>query len=131
MSQTPPEEILGLGTDIIELKRIKEAVERHGKRFLARIFTDQERAYCEQHKDPTARFAGRFAAKEAIAKAFGTGFGEELSWKEIEVCNDAHGKPEVYLSERLKRSFPRTRLFVSISHCENYATATAILSGVR
>jgi len=73
---------------------------------------------------------GRFAGKEAILKALGTGLKPDITWQEIEILNDQQGKPEVYLSTRLQRSFPMTHLFVSISHCEEYATATAILVGV-
>ncbi|MCH9626660.1 MAG: Holo-[acyl-carrier-protein] synthase [Chlamydiales bacterium] len=129
-SDPSPQGVGGIGTDIIEIRRIKEAIERHGDRFVDRLFTERERHYCQKHRDPTPRFAGRFAAKEAILKALGKGFKPEVQWQEIEVLNDPHGKPEVHLSTRLKEIFPLTHLFVSISHCEEYATATAILTGV-
>jgi holo-[acyl-carrier protein] synthase len=127
---SPLETINGIGTDIIEVRRIKEAVDRHGERFINRIFTKKEQLYCQCYQDPIPRYAGRFAAKEAILKAIGTGIGAEISWKDIEIVNDPHGKPEAYFSSRLKKAFPLTHLFVSISHCEEYATATAILVGV-
>jgi len=122
-----PETISGIGTDIIEIRRIQEAIERHGDRFTDRLFTKKEKSYCQQYNDPIPRFSGRFAAKEAILKALGTGLKPEITWQEIEVINDSHGKPEVHLSERLKRTFPMIHIFVTISHCEKYATATAIL----
>ena len=131
MPQTSaPETINGVGTDIIEVRRIKEAIDRHGDRFIDRLFTKREKLYCQRYRDPIPRYAGRFAAKEAILKALGTGLRPEITWQEIEIMNDPQGKPEAHLSERLKRIFPMTHLFISISHCEEYATATAILVGV-
>ncbi len=131
MTQTrSPELINGLGTDIIEIHRIKLAIDRHGERFIDRLFTKKEKEYCGRYNDPIPRYAGRFAAKEAILKALGTGLKPDITWQEIEIINDSQGKPEVHLSERLKRIFPMTHLLVSISHCESYATATAILVGV-
>lgn len=121
--------IQGIGTDIIEVERIKDAIERHGERFLDRLFTEKEQKYCLRYKDAMPHFAGRFAAKEAIVKAFGTGLHAEMSWKEIEIVNDSQGKPEVKLSPRLKKSLKVVHIFLSISHCEAYATATAIVIG--
>lgn len=119
--------IAGIGTDIIEIDRIEEAINRHGERFLSRIFTEKERNYCERYADKTPHYAGRFAAKEAIVKALGTGFQFEMTWQDIEVINDSLGKPEVILSPRLKKTFPTAIFFLSISHCNKYATATAII----
>jgi holo-[acyl-carrier protein] synthase len=121
--------IKGVGTDIIEIERIKVAIERHGSRFLDRLFTEKEQSYCGRYKDPTPHYAGRFAAKEAILKALGTGLHAEMTWKEIEIVNDLQGKPEVQLSARLKASLAVAQIFLSISHCESYATATAIVMG--
>jgi holo-[acyl-carrier protein] synthase len=115
--------IQGLGTDIIEVERIRRSIKEHGLHFLNRLFTQKEQDYCYKFQDPAPHFAGRFAAKEAIAKALGTGFGEELGWHDIEIGNDEKGKPIVTLSEKVKRG----KVFLSISHCVNYATATAIL----
>lgn len=121
--------IEGIGTDIIETRRIQDAIERHGNRFLDRILTEGEQTYCQRYNDPHPHYAGRFAAKEAIVKALGTGFHEQIAWTEIEVINDTQGKPEVHLSSRLRKHFPKAHIFVSISHCIDYATATAILVG--
>jgi holo-[acyl-carrier protein] synthase len=118
--------ILGLGNDIIEIERVRKAVDRHGDRFFARIFTMKEQEYCLKHNDSIPRFAGRFAAKEAIAKAFGTGLGEEISWHDIEVLNDPNGKPEVFFSASLKKRFNNPTVLISISHCKSYANAVAI-----
>ncbi len=112
--------ILGLGTDIIEIERIKESLTKFGASFYTKLFTQREIDYCLSHKDPTPYFAGRFAAKEAIAKALGCGFGKDLSWHDIEIVNNDLGKPEVFMKND---SF----IILSISHCRTYATATAIL----
>ncbi len=118
----------GLGTDIIEIDRIKKAIAKHGDRFLERLFTDQELAYCQRASNPMPHYAGRFAAKEAVLKAIGSDL-EKITWKEIEILNDTEGKPEVHLSEKLKKNFPTAHFFITISHCREYATATAILVG--
>jgi holo-[acyl-carrier protein] synthase len=119
--------ITGIGTDIIEISRIQEAIERHGERFLSRIFTLREREYCERYAQSTPHYAGRFAAKEAIVKALGTGFQFEMTWQDIEVINNPLGKPEVILSPQLRKTFPTAIFFLSISHCNKYATATTIV----
>ncbi len=116
----------GLGNDIIEIARIKRSIDEHGDHFLARLFTKKEREYCSQHKEAARHFAGRFAAKEAIAKALGTGFGDTLSWLDIEILSAPSGKPLVYLSERLKTTFQNPQIHLSISHCKTFATAVAI-----
>ncbi len=119
--------IAGLGNDIIEIKRIKEAYEEHKEAFLNRLYTEKEQEYCmEQENNPFPRLAGRFAAKEAIVKALGCGFGSEVSWKDIEIIPDENGKPEVHLSDELSCRFDHPILLVTISHCKEYATAVAI-----
>ncbi len=122
--------IQGLGTDIIEIDRIKKAIAKHGDRFLEKLFTGQELAYCRRASDPTPHYAGRFAAKEAVLKAIGSGL-EKITWKEIEILNDKEGKPEVHLSEKLKKNFPTSHFFITISHCREYATATAIIGNTH
>lgn len=119
--------ILGIGTDIVEVNRIKKVAERYMDRFLNRIFTSYEQEYCFKYKEPAIHFAGRFAAKEAIAKALGTGFRSGLSWLDIEIRNDASGKPIVNFSKSLiASSNDNSVCLVSISHCHEYATAFAI-----
>lgn len=118
--------IEGLGTDIIEIARMRNSIERHGLHFLNRLFSQKEQDYCYRFQDPSPHFAGRFSAKEAIVKALGTGFGEQASWHDIEILNDDLGKPIVYLSETLKKKYKNPKILLSISHCTNYATATAI-----
>lgn len=120
--------IKGLGTDIIEIDRVRKSIERHGQHFLNRLFTQREQDYCYKYKDPVPHFAGRFAAKEAIVKALGTGFGSHVSWHDVEVLNDEHGKPLVKISPQVFEGLgvKASEVLVSISHCESYATAMAI-----
>ena len=117
--------VVGLGTDIIAVARIAESVELHGNRFWERILTPTEIAYCQKSpKSQYQRFAGRFAAKEAISKAFGVGIGKEISWKDIEIVNDQAGRPVASMNADLLGDLS---IQISISHCKEYATATAIL----
>lgn len=118
--------IKGIGNDIIEIKRMAQSIERHGQHFLNRLFTQREQDYCYKHKDPVPHFAGRFAAKEAIVKALGTGFGAHVGWHDIEVLNDEHGKPVVHLKPALEAQYGAGALLVSISHSADYATAFAL-----
>ncbi|MBX7066011.1 MAG: holo-ACP synthase [Parachlamydiales bacterium] len=118
--------IYGLGNDIIEIERIRQSIERHGQHFLDRLFSHKEQEHCLKFKDPAPHFAGRFAAKEAIAKALGTGFGSELSWHDLEILGDDHGKPVVHISQEAKKRFNNPNLLVSISHSASHATAVAI-----
>lgn len=118
----------GLGTDIIEVERIRSSFNEYPDKFLAKILTLKEIAYCSSFKEPFLHYhiAGRFAAKEAVAKALGTGFGEELSFHDIEIFNNAQGKPEVKLSEKADNHFDSPTFLLSISHCKSHAIATAI-----
>lgn len=116
----------GLGSDIIEIDRIKKSIDEHGQRFLDRLFTTNEQAYCNKHKMAERHYAARFAAKEAIVKAFGTGFREGITWLDIEIVHDNQGKPEVVLSDRLMERFESPKILLTMSHCKEYATATAV-----
>lgn len=118
--------IKGLGVDIIEISRIERAYQKYGKAFLKKVFTKDEQDYCLKKTSPAASLAARFCAKEAAAKAFGLGFGEEIAFQDIEVTHDSCGKPEIVLSERLQKKFHKPRLLVSLSHSKAHATATVI-----
>jgi holo-[acyl-carrier protein] synthase len=118
--------ILGVGNDIVEVARIKAILSRHPQRFLDRVFTPHEQDYCLKRKDPALHLAARFAAKEAIVKALGTGFSQGLSWLDIEIRNDAKGKPVASFSPFAKELFGDLLLHISMSHCHQYATAVAI-----
>ena len=118
--------ILGIGNDIIEIDRVKRNIEHYQQRFLDRIFTSREQAYCLKRKEPAIHFAGRFAAKEAIVKALGTGFSQGISWLDIEIYNDEKGKPSINVSPKIAELFDSPELSLSITHCRDYATAFAI-----
>lgn len=115
-----------VGCDIIEIERIEKAIGRHGQKFLDRIFTKKEQNYCLKHRYPARHFAGRFAAKEAISKAVGTGIVDTLTWLDIEIINDANGKPVVEFSKEAGRDYKSQDIALSISHCHDYAMAMAI-----
>lgn len=116
----------GLGNDLVEIARIKGAHEQHGDGFLKRLFTQREQSYCFACQDPYPRLAGRFAAKEAIAKALGLGFGTELSWLDLEILPNEQGKPIVHLSKALEQRLGSCAILLSISHCKTLASAVAI-----
>lgn len=126
MTNTKQPSVLGIGNDIIEIERIRKSIDTHGLRLIARLFTTKEQDYCLKYKDPVPHFAGRFSAKEAVVKALGTGFGEHASWLDIEILNDALGKPVVHFSNALEKKLKGTSILVSISHCQLYVTAFAI-----
>ena len=124
--------ILGTGIDIIEVARIASSYEKFGGRFVNRILLPDETAYCLSHKDSAPFVAARFAAKEAISKAFGTGIGAQLGWQDIEICKKESGEPFVVLHGNGKKLFEARgakRLLVSLSHTEHYAAATAVWEG--
>jgi holo-[acyl-carrier protein] synthase len=118
--------IIGIGTDIIQVERVRKTLTRHPEHFPERHFTVSERAYCDAYNDPSERYAGRFAAKEAVSKALGTGFGEHLAFLDIDIQNDPAGKPFVILSENAKRHFGDVKFHLSISHCKEYAVAMVV-----
>lgn len=122
--------VIGVGIDMVEIARIRASCERHEERFLERIFTQGERVYCLDMKNPHPHLAARFAAKEAVSKAFGTGIGEALGWKSIEVVRDDNGKPLVRLDAQgqglLERMGAR-EVLLSLSHTMELAIAIAVL----
>lgn len=120
--------MLSVGVDMIEVERIARGMRRHGKRFGQRFFTDQERAYCAGRIEC---LAGRFAVKEAVAKALGTGIGD-VSWTEIEVVCDGRGKPELVLHGRareLSASLGLKRWSISLAHVDSHAIGFAVALG--
>ena len=124
--------ILGIGIDIIEVARIASSYERFGARFVNRILLPDEIAYCQSYKQPAPFLAARFAAKEAISKAFGTGIGAQLGWQDMEIRRKESGEPFVVLHGKGKKLFKTRkakRLLVSLSHTQNYAAVTAVLEG--
>lgn len=122
--------ILGTGIDIIEVTRIAASYEKFGERFVNRILLPDEIAYCLSHTNPAPFLAARFAAKEAISKAFGTGIGAALGWQDMEIRRKDSGEPFVVLhgkGEQLFAARSAKRLLISLSHTVNYAAAMAVL----
>lgn len=122
--------ILGTGIDIIEVQRIEAAWKKFGERFVQRILLADEITYCLSHKAPGPFLAARFAAKEAISKAFGTGIGAELGWHDMEIRRKESGEPYVVLhgkGEILLRERNGRIVHISLSHTLGHAAAVAIL----
>ena len=122
--------ILGTGVDLIEVGRIRSSYERFGDRFVNRVLRPAEIAYCRSHRDPAPFLAARFAAKEEISKAFGTGIGSALGWQDMEVGRKESGEPFVILHEagrRLLAARGGTTVHLTLSHTKDHAVAVAIL----
>jgi holo-[acyl-carrier protein] synthase len=127
-----PMTVIGIGTDIIECLRIAKMIERHGELFLTRVYTSYEIEYCTARKASTQHYAGRFAAKEAVLKALGTGWTRGIHWRDIEVRNEMGGKPKIALSGAaydLAEKLGIADMLISISHCRTHATAYALAVG--
>jgi holo-[acyl-carrier protein] synthase len=126
----PGGELIGLGCDVIEVERVRSVLERQGERFVQRVFTEEERAYSFGHKAPQLHLAARFAAKEAVSKAFTTGIGAELGWRSISIYHGARNEPLVRLDEKgqaLLAQVGATHVLVSLSHTATVAMAVAAL----
>jgi holo-[acyl-carrier protein] synthase len=122
--------ILGIGIDIIEVARVQASHERFGERFIQRILHPAEIAYCLSHKMPAPFIAARFAAKEAISKAFGTGIGASLGWHDMEIFRKDSGEPHVIMHGKGKDLLEKRNaraVLTSLSHTQTYASAVAIL----
>jgi len=120
--------IFGIGIDIVETSRIEESMERFGDRFLGRLFTEKEQAYCESMRFPARHYAARFAAKEAISKTFGTGIGV-IEWDDLEILREDHGEPYVVLhgeGKRFAEEHGITKVMISLTHADEYAAANAV-----
>ncbi len=123
--------IVGIGLDMVETKRIADMIERWGSQFKNRIYTVAEQSYCDLKRNPSLSYAGRWAIKEAVSKAFGTGIGTSLSWLDIGVeNNEKSGAPLVVLSEKghkFAESKNISTIMVSLSHTDDHAIAQAII----
>ena len=126
--------IIGIGTDIVDVTRFQRHVDEPDSALLRRLFTDQERAYCNARKSGAAAcFAARFAAKEAFLKALGTGLRDGISWHDMEVINDGLGKPDLRLCARVEELFREkggATLFLSLSHDSGCAVAMVVLESL-
>jgi len=118
-------EIEGVGIDLVEVGRIRSLVERWGDRFLARVFTPHEIEYCMRRSGPYERLAARFAAKEAVFKAIGRGWGQGSAWTEVEIRSDGRSRPRVVLRGGVRGLAAGREVMVSLSHTKTYAAAVA------
>jgi holo-[acyl-carrier protein] synthase len=121
--------IIGLGFDATDIPRVRDVFARYGERFLSRVFTDAEIAYCMRHRDPVPSLAGRFASKEAAMKALGTGHSRGVLWKDIEVLRHG-GPPQLRLTGGARRRFDEMsarRSLLTITHAETLAMAQVLL----
>ncbi|MGL6193842.1 MAG: holo-ACP synthase [Thermoguttaceae bacterium] len=121
--------IIGIGTDITECVRIEQMLEKHGSHFLDHVYTEHEIGYSSNKKRSAEHFAVRWAAKEAVLKALGTGWITGTSWKDVEVRNEPSGRPVIKLyagTKKLAESLGVTEILISLSHCSTHAVANAI-----
>jgi holo-[acyl-carrier protein] synthase len=117
------------GVDMVDCARLQAGIDRHGERFLTRVFTPAELAYCDARKNRLQHLAGRFAVKEAVLKVLGTGWRDGIAWTDIEVRNQPSGRPFVELSGRCREiadELGLTNILISISHIATHAIASAI-----
>jgi holo-[acyl-carrier protein] synthase len=124
--------IIGVGIDHVEMQEFKPRVKAKGGRFVRRVFTTSEIAYAKKTDDFVQRLAARFAAKEAVLKALGTGWTDDVDWREIEITNNTDGQPAVLLSGRTAKIATRLkarRMLVSMSHTRHLATAQVVIEG--
>jgi holo-[acyl-carrier protein] synthase len=122
--------IVGLGADVVEIRRIRQALKHQGERFIRRIFTAAEQEFCEARRDPAPHYAVRFAAKEALFKALGTGWAKGLSWQDVEVVRREQDAPILVLShaaEKQSRELGTRSIHLSLSHSDDSALAVVIL----
>ena len=126
--------IFGIGTDIVNIQRMKKSLNRHGNKFKKKIFSQKEINYCEKKKNPISFYAKRFAAKEALSKALGEGITKNISLKNIEITNNNRGKPsitlkgnvEAFLKKKIKNN--KYNIYLSLSDDDPWAQATVIIS---
>lgn len=126
--------IVGTGIDLVEIERIRQSVERFGERFLKRVYTAAEQAYCLRKKNAAESLAARFAAKEAGAKALGTGISHGVSWLEIEVVREPGGRPAIVFhgrAQEIARHRGVQAAALSLTHTRDMAMASVVLEGAR
>jgi holo-[acyl-carrier protein] synthase len=126
--------VLGIGVDLVENARIQHSLDRFGERFLQRVFTPGEIEYSQSMKYPARHLAARFAAKEAVSKAFGTGIGKAMGWKDIDVRRKASGEPFVILeggAKQLAEERGVSAVWITLSHTENHAMAMIVVEAAK
>jgi holo-[acyl-carrier protein] synthase len=123
--------ILGIGVDVVDVKRMKSVLEKQGKVFLDKVFSDMEVTYCKTRKKPYIHFGARFAAKEAVAKAMRTGWSGAFHWRDIEVVNDQSGAPHILLSRDVAKALEQCTVHLSLSHTDNTIVAFVVLESKK
>lgn len=126
--------ILGIGTDLTEVARIRQSIARYGDRFLNRLYTEGERAYSSSKANPAERYAARFAAKEAGMKAIGTGWRRGVTWQDFEVINERSGRPTLLVrgvAREIAADMGVERISISLTHTAELAFAIVVLEGGR
>ena len=124
--------VIGIGIDLVECARIQRSIDRFGDRFLHRVFTDGEIEYCMSMKFPARHLAARFAAKEAVSKAFGTGIGKAMGWRNIDIRKKPSGEPYLVFSgpaQELAIQRGVISALITLSHTEHHAIACIVLEG--
>ena len=129
--------IFGIGTDIVNIKRIESSIRKNGKNFINKVFTKKEILYCEKKKYPASFYAKRYAAKEAFSKALGVGISKGIKFKNIEVLNNKDGKPYIQLSGnalsyiKKRMNNKKYEVYLSLSDDKPWAQATTIISYLK
>lgn len=121
--------VVSVGVDLVEVSRIQSTIDRYGHRFLNKVFTSHEQKYCRQRQTAGECFAARFAAKEAVFKAAGTGLSTGMQWHDVEIINDDNGRPRVRLSGATGERFQDKKVHLSLSHTHTMAIATVVVEG--
>ena len=119
--------IQGIGIDIVEVKRMKEAVDAQGGALMKKMFTEREVKYCTSKKRPYEHFAARFAAKEAVSKAMKTGWSGKFRWKDVEVVNEPSGEPRIILYEHVATMLKGSTIHLSLSHTKTTVVAFVVI----
>lgn len=119
--------VKGIGIDVVEIDRMQRIVDRWGDRFLTKVFTEKEIRYADVRQNPIHHICGRFAVKEAVAKALTTGWSRGFRWKDVEVTNNPAGQPLVILSGIARELLKDCRVHVTISHAESVVVAAAVI----
>jgi holo-[acyl-carrier protein] synthase len=119
--------VQGIGVDVVDVKRMKIALDAWGAKLIKKMFTEMEVAYCQSKKKPHEHFAARFAAKEAVSKAMKTGWSGKFRWRDVEISNDPSGAPKVILHDFVAEELAQCQVHISLSHTENTVVAFAII----
>ena len=119
--------IESIGVDLVQIERVERAVKRYGRRFLERVFTEREISYCFGNGEQYASLAARFAAKEAVFKALGLGWGGGLRWQDVEVIHNSLGRPNLLLYGKAREMVGNREVLVSLSHTKDQAIAMVVL----